>query len=185
MWQVAVTIPASPTPCSRPTTCCGRSFDAEGRFVIDQALDTHVMNQIIAAAPPFGTTGTGLVAQVRNAITAMRAEGANPDLLVVNAADAAALDLTADGGGYVFTLNETGASPLWSLRIIERPGTTPDDPALHHRPGDHRAPLPRRHAVRRGPVHRVQEELTTLRVETSALFRVRNARGARRITVAR
>ena len=48
-------------------------------------------------------------------------EGANPDMLVLNATDAAALDLTADAGGYIFPTRDTGvASPLWDLKVVER-----------------------------------------------------------------
>ena len=77
-------------------------FDTEGRFQIAKALDAHVMAAIVAAAPPFGTTGTTLVDKIRNGIATMRATGFNPNIVVLNPTDAATLDLTADAGGYVF-----------------------------------------------------------------------------------
>ena len=78
----------------------------------------------------------------------------------------------------MFPLNAAGASPLWNLRVIERPGTTPPyviDPAMLGvlYLGGMRFDA--------DPYTGFKKNLTNLRVETSALYHVRNARGARRI----
>ncbi|RBY83732.1 hypothetical protein DQ238_01245 [Geodermatophilus sp. TF02-6] len=178
MKQLAVTIRDIPNAILEAESLLRQFLNSEGRFVVERELDAHVERQIVAAAPPFGNTGTGLVAQVRNGVTAMRAEGANPSVLVVNAADAAALDLTTDAGGYVFPLSQTGGTGLWGLRVIERPGTTPPyliDPAMLGMLylGGMRFDA--------DPYTGFTRNLTTLRVEVNALFHVRDARGARRI----
>lgn len=178
MKQWAVTIDDIPNAILQSMRNLRTFLDGEGRFQVEQAIDTHVMAQIVAATPPFGNTGTGLVEQIRNAVTAMRAEGASPSLLVLNAADAATLDLTEDAGGYVFPLSTTGASPLWGLRVIERPGTTPPyviDPQML---GTLYLGAMRFDA---DPFTGFKKNLTTLRVETHGLYHVRNAKGARRV----
>lgn len=181
MRQVAVTISDIPNALLDVDDLLRQFFDAEARFIVEQAMDAHCMAQIVAAAPPFGTTGAGLVAQVRNGITNMRSEGASPDLLVVNATDAAALDLTTDAGGYVFPLRDTGSSPLWNLRVVERPGTTPPYIVDSRMLG--RLYLGRM-SFDADPYTGFKKNLTTLRVETNALFHVRDPRGARRIAAA-
>jgi len=35
-------------------------LNAEARFQVTKALDSHAMSQILAASPPFGQTGTDL-----------------------------------------------------------------------------------------------------------------------------
>jgi hypothetical protein len=40
-------------------------LNAEGRFQIMKALDSHAMSQIVAASPPFGQTGTELITKIR------------------------------------------------------------------------------------------------------------------------
>jgi hypothetical protein len=74
-------------------------FETELRFQVEKAIDAHVIAKLMAATPPNGTTGTGLPAQVRHAVAAMRSAGTNPDLLVVDPTDAVALDLYTDGSG--------------------------------------------------------------------------------------
>jgi hypothetical protein len=97
----------------------------EMQFQLELALDVHTIEQIMAASPPFGTTGADLIAQVRNAIAEMRAVGASPSILAISPEDAAGLDLTQTSGpeaAYVFTTRQSGgASPLWSLQVVEVP----------------------------------------------------------------
>lgn len=163
-------------------------LNAEGAFQVQKALDAHVFSQIVASAPPFGTTGTGLIAQLRNAVASMRAEGANPTVVVLNPTDAAALDLTTDGaGGYVFSNRDTGSSdPLWGLKPVERTSTAGNEPPYLidttmigklyignlRFDADPYAGAGGRNFVR---------NLVDLRVEVKALMHVRNARGARRV----
>ena len=78
----------------------------------------------------------------------------------------------------MFPLKDTGASPLWGLRVIERPGSTPPyliDPQMLG-------------VLYLGgmsfdvdPYTGFTKNLSTLRIEAQALFHVRNANGARRI----
>ena len=67
-----------------------------------------------------------MITKIRTAIADMRTLGANPDLVALNATDAAALDLLSDAGGYIFSTRRAGdASPLFDLKIVEMPGATP------------------------------------------------------------
>jgi HK97 family phage major capsid protein len=159
-------------------------MESEGRFVIEQSLDAHVLAQIVAAAPPFGTTGATLVDKIRNGVAAMRATGANPTIVVLNPTDAAALDLLADAGGYVFPLSAAGgSSPLWGLRVVERIGAGNEPPYLID-PTMLGVLYLGSMQFDADPYTGFTKNLTTLRVETSALLHVRNANGARRIAAA-
>ena len=162
-------------------------LDAEGAYQVQKSLDSHVFAQIVASSPPFGNTGSGLVAQLRNAISAMRAEGANPDIAVLNATDAASLDLTADAGGYIFPTRDAGtSSPLWGLRVIERTSAAGTEPpyVLDSRMlgvlyiGNMRFDADPFSGAGGSNFRR---NLVDLRVELKALYHVRNAKGARRV----
>lgn len=135
----------------------------------------------VAAAPPFGTSGTGLVAKIRNGVATMRATGTNPEIVVLNPTDAATLDLEADAGGYIFPVRDSGSSsPLWGLRVIERIGAGNEPPYLL----DPRT-LGQLYLgalkFETDPFSGFRKNLTTLRIETNALYHVRQAEGARRI----
>jgi hypothetical protein len=135
----------------------------------------------VAAAPPFGTTGTTIIDQVRNGIATMRGTGANPTILMLNPTDAATLDLTADAGGYVFASRDSGTgSPLWGTTVVERIGGGADpkyllDPEML---GVLYLGSMRFDA---DPFSGFASNVTQLRVEVSALYHVRQAEGARRI----
>jgi hypothetical protein len=107
-------------------------LNSETLLQVQAAVDGHCYTAINTGAS-FGTTGTGLIATLRNAITALRAAGFNPDLAVVNPTDSAALDLSTTGadGEYVFPLRDSGSSsPLWGLKIIERTSAAGNEPPL-------------------------------------------------------
>ena len=128
--QVAVTINDIPNAIFESVDPMRAYLNSEGQFQVEKALDAHVMSQIVAAAPPFGTTGTGLVAVIRNGIATMRATGANPSI-VLNPTDAATLDLEADAGGYIFPTRDSGSSsPLWGHKVVERIGAGTEAPYL-------------------------------------------------------
>jgi hypothetical protein len=106
-------------------------LEGEMSYRIDLAVDAHVISQIEAAAPPSGSTGTGLIQQVRTAVAASRALRANPTTLLLNPSDAATLDLTtaSASGEPIFATRASGsASPLWDLQIRESESIT--DPIL-------------------------------------------------------
>ena len=179
--MVAVTINSIPNAIFESVDSLRAFLNAEGRFQVEKALDSHVMSQIVAAAPPFGTSGTGLVARIRNGVATMRATGANPSLVVLNPTDAASLDLEADAGGYIFPTRDSGsASPLWGLRVIERIGAGTEahyliDPEMLGQLylGNVR--------FEADPFSEFKKNLTTLRIEVKALYHVRQPEGARRI----
>ncbi len=156
-------------------------LNSEGAFQIGKAIDTHVLAQIVAAAPPFGQTGTTTIDKVRNGIATMRGTGANPTLLVLSPTDAATLDLTADAGGYVFASRDSGSgSPLWGTTVVERIGGGTDpmyliDPAMLGilYMGSMR--------FEADPYSGFDTNTTRLRVEVNCLYHVRQAEGARRI----
>jgi len=153
----------------------------EGRYRIGQAIDAHVLAQIVAATPPFGQTGADLIAQIRNGVGSMRAVGANPTLLVVNPTDSATLDLSTSGTStpYIFPMRDTGAaSPLFGLKVIERAGSDPKyliDPEMLGvlYVGDVK--------VEADPFSGFKANTTRIRVETHGLFHVRQIEGARRV----
>jgi hypothetical protein len=179
--QFAVVLAAIPNQILESIPAFTDYMNSEGQFQIAKAIDTHVLAQIVAATPSFSNTGTTTIDKVRTQIGTMRGNGANPSLLVVNPADATALDLSADAGGYVFATRDTGtASPIFGCRVIERIGGGTDpmyliDPDLLGRLylGDMRFDA--------DPFTGFASNTTSLRVEVNGIFHVRNVQGAYRI----
>jgi hypothetical protein len=182
----AIIIDAVPNAILESVDTMSAFLESEGRFQINRSLDTHVLAQIVAASPPFGTTGTTLIDKIRNGVASMRATGFNPTIVVLNPTDAASLDLSADAGGYVFATRDTGtSSPLWGLRVIERIGAGSEPPYLVDPQalgvlytGNLRV-MADPYAGAGGA--NFKKNLTDLRFELRALFHVRQAEGARRI----
>ena len=184
--QFAVTLDSVPNAVLESAPQIIAFLDGEGRFQVNKAIDTHVLAQIVAATPAFGNTGTTTIDKVRNAIASMRSLGANPNVLVLNPTDAAALDLFRVGGSvaadgpYAYDVTKTPTHPLWGLRVVERIGGGSDPMylldtdmlgVLYLGEVDFDA----------DPFTEFKKNLTTLRVEVNALFHVRNIQGARRI----
>jgi hypothetical protein len=179
--QVAVTIDDIPNAIFESVNSLRAYLNSEGAFQVQKALDTHVMAQIVAAAPPFGTSGTGLVARLRNGVATMRGTGANPSIAVLNPTDSASLDLEADAGGYIFPTRDTGSSsPLWNMRVIERIGAGTEAPYLIDPQMLGQLYLGNMR-FEADPITGFRKNLTTLRIETKALYHVRQAEGARRV----
>jgi len=179
--QFAVVLAAIPNQILESIPAFTDYMNGEGQFQIAKAIDTHVLAQIVAATPAFSNVGTSTIDKVRTQIGTMRGSGANPTLLVVNPADATALDLSADAGGYVFATRDTGtASPIFGCRVIERIGGGTDpmyliDPDLLGRLylGNMRFDA--------DPFTGFASNTTSLRVEVNGIFHVRNVQGAYRI----
>lgn len=147
-------------------------------YQVNLAVDAHALAQITAATPPSGSTGTGLIAQIRHAISAMRGQGANPTIVALNPTDAATLDLTTSSGSgeYVFAVRDTGsASPLWTLQVVEVMEDTPPiliDPYLLsvlYLGGA---------TVLVDPYTGMEENTVRVRVEIEGLHHIRDAAGA-------
>jgi hypothetical protein len=182
--QFAVTVDSIPNQVLESISTARDWLNGEMQFQIQKSLDAHVFSQIVAASPPFGNTGADTITRVRNAIGSMRGEGANPDLLVMNATDAAALDLSTSGTStpYLFAVREPGgASPLFGLRVIERTSAMGAEPPYVLDSNMLGRLYLGTMRIDADPVHGFQEKLTTLRCEIKALFHVRDAKGARRI----
>ncbi len=184
MKQFAITISDIPNILFNSTPMLAQYMQQQAEFELEKALDAHVLAQIVAATPPFGNSGTGLITQIRKGLTAMRATGAAPSLLVVNPTDSELLDtyMTADG---IFLLDNpstggSGTTPVWNLRRIERIGAGTEPPYLID---PTMLGVLYLGAVRidADPYTGFKENTTTLRVEFEALMHVRNANGARRI----
>jgi hypothetical protein len=156
-------------------------FQVEARHAIEQALDVHVYDQIIAAGPPSGITGANLVEQVRHGIAAMRALGSNPDVLVVNPDDAADLDLFKQPGteDYAFMSRSGGpGGPLWGLRVVERTSATMDEAPLlidSRRVGMLYLGVL---AMLADPYSKMRKNLVDLRFELNGLMHIRDANAA-------
>lgn len=147
----------------------------EGLFQVQKSIDAHVYSQVTAASPAEFDEGDDLIARIRLGVSAMRDDGAEPSILVLDGATAAALDLSEDAGGYVFPVSNTGSTP-WNLRVVERPGAAANplliDPAML---GVLYLGTVKFDA---DPFTGFKKNLTDLRIETSALYHVRNAKGA-------
>lgn len=182
--QFAVTVNDIPNAVLESISTASDWLNSEMRFQIEKALDAHVFSQIVAASPPFGNTGADTITKVRNAIGSMRGEGANPDLLIMNSTDAAALDLSTSGTStpYLFAVREPGgASPLFGLRLIERTSAAGNEPPYVLDSNMLGRLYLGTMKLDADPFTGFTKNLTTLRCEVKALFHVRNAKGARRI----
>lgn len=123
---LAVLLDEIPNQVLRSLNGIEQFLSAEARFALDQALDAHVLAAILAANPPNAATGANIFEQVRYAIGAMRLLGSNPDLLVLNPTDSAALDLLQNANDeYYFggPARSPGADTLWGLRVVEHTTT--------------------------------------------------------------
>jgi hypothetical protein len=181
--QHAVIIDALPNALLGSMTGLRQVLDAQGRHLVSQSLDAHVYGQLVEDAPN-GTTGTGLVAQVRNAVGAVRSAGHNPDLLIVSPDDAVDLDLYEDSAGQlVFSTRTSGdASPLFGLTLIETPAAADADPLLVASGSIGRLYLGRL-AIDADPfgAGNFRKNLTDLRFELAALMHVADPSAAYRI----
>lgn len=182
--QHAVVVEDIPNQLLESAPAISAVLQQEARLAVFQSIDDHTWSQITAAAP-FGNTGTGLVAQIRNAIAAMRDGGYAPNLLIVDPADAVALDLTEDNAGaFLFPVASANASsPLFGLNIVESVAAVGADPLLvdTSRIGQLYLGTMR---VEADPYSGFKQNLTDLRVETNALMHVRDADAAYRIGAA-
>lgn len=178
MDQIALIINDIPTSLLGPSAF--ESFaEAELTFQIRRAIDGLVVDSILIASPPGGSTGDDLIAQIRNGVSAMRDVGSNPSILVVDPSVGAALDLTKSTGGseeYLFPPRASGsASPLFNLSIVEVADV--EDPIL--------IDPERLGVVRLGrldtlidPFTGFDVNLVNIRMEALASFHVRNDQGA-------
>jgi hypothetical protein len=180
--QFAVTLSSIPNALLEDIVSLREFLQQEGVFQVSKGLDEHVIDQIIAASPPSGATGTGLLEEVRHAVGAMRDVGANPTILALSTADAVSLDLAVtpspSTGPYLFPTRDSGsASPLFGLQIVESPSMAVHDPLLIDPAMLGMLYVGETH-FDANPFTEFAKNLTTLRVETTALYHVRNAQGA-------
>lgn len=179
--QFAVVIPDIPQQILESVETAEAFFNTEGRFVVEQAIDQHVLAQIQAASPPTSNVGANLIEQVRNAIASMRADGKNPDILVLNATDAVALDLFKQPGtqDYMFTTTvANGATPLWGLQVVEHSSGVVPTLIDRSRLGVlYRGTL----TVEANPFSGFRKNTVDLRFEVNALFHVRDPQAAHQI----
>jgi len=180
--QHAVLISSVPNALFESVPQLSAFLQSEGEFQVHKSVDAHVMAQIVAAAPPFGNTGANLIDKARHAVAAMRAQGANPTLFVLNPTDAVTLDtyMTADGQFISSTAGTNGQDPLWGLRIVERIGAGTEPPYLID-PDMLGVLYIGRMRFDADSFTGFSKNLTSVRIETNALFHVRNAFGAYRI----
>jgi|GEM_PF-2102649 len=184
--QVAVIIDSIPTAVLESIDSLREFLDSEGRWQIAKALDSHVMSQIVSAAPPFGMTGATMIEKLRNGVASMRATGFEPNVVIMNPSDVAALDLTTDASGFVFPVRDSGtSSPLWGLRVVERIGGGTEPPYLLDIPSLGRLYMSSL-KVESDPFAgagglNFKRNLVDLRFELKCLYFVRQAEAARRI----
>lgn len=181
--QHAVVIDGVPNQLLESVPALGSMLEAEGRTAVQESIDDHIWTAL-NAAESFGQTGADLVAQVRNAVAAMRTAGMNPDLLILDPADAVTLDLIQDSAGaYLFPLRDANtSSPLFGLRVVESVAAVGGEPLLVDtaRIGQLYLGTMR---VEADPFTGFKKNLTDLRVETNALMHIRDATAAYRIGI--
>lgn len=182
--QFAITIDDIPNAVLDSVPLLVAYMEQVGRFRLEEALDSHVLAQIVAATPPNGTTGTGLLAQIRSGVKSMRALGATPTLAVLNPDDSESLDtLTTADGVFILTDPATSAGgdgQVWSLRRVERIGAGTEDPYIID-PAMLGVLYLGGLRIDADPYTGFKKNTTTLRLEFNALMHVRNKNGAYRI----
>jgi capsid protein len=178
--QLAITVDDVPNAILNSFAAFSGLINARMQRELDEAADLHVLDQINAASPDGGGTGTDTIADLRNGVAAMRAVGANPTIAAINPDDAADLDLTQVGADdlYLFSLRSTGnSSPLFGLRFVEAKNVPQGsiyliDTAVlgvfYVGPSTFLS----------DPYTGMKKNLTSLRLEQTALFHVRNIQGA-------
>jgi hypothetical protein len=122
----AVVIDGIPIKLLEAEEALGAFLTDEMSYQVSLAVDRHCLAAVAAAKPAHGKSGATLIEQTRNAVSAMRAEGALPTILALKPTDAAALDVQKTGTAgleqYIFGSKDTGsASPLFGLTILELP----------------------------------------------------------------
>jgi hypothetical protein len=177
--QFAVTIDDIPNAVLESVQNMDTFLRGEGTFQVEKAIDAHVISQIVTAGIAGVSTGSDMVSQIRNAVAGARAEGANPTLLALDPADAADLDLeTGTGTEMLFPTRATGsAPPLFGLKVVESVSMIGKSPILIDPMmlGQLYLGVLRFDA---DPYTGFKKNLTTLRIETKALYHVRNVLGA-------
>lgn len=188
MRQQAVVLDAIPVALLSAIEGVRGVLDQQGRHVVQESLDDVVYAALVAGAPN-GNAGANLVTQIRTAVGAMRTAGHNPDLLILDPADAAELDLWEDtGGSLVFATRQTGdASPMFGLRVVESRAAATADPLLVDTSsvgvlylGGMSVDLDPYAGV---GGNNFQRNLVDIRFELSNLMHIRDATGAYRIGV--
>lgn len=86
-------------------------IESDLRLGLSEALDAMVDTAITAASVPNASTGVGIAAKIRAAMTAVQAAGYSPDTVALSPLEAEQLDVAL-----LATFNSTGTSPLWGLR---------------------------------------------------------------------
>jgi hypothetical protein len=146
---------------------------------LEVAFDDHVIAAIEGASPPSGSTGSDLIAKVRNAIASHRALGSVPTHLALSPTDAAALDLATDDGGYVFSVDREGSgSPVWSVLVREADVAAPtliDPQRLGLTYLGNAATMVDPYGAN------MRQNLVSVRVESESVFHLRNPAGAYQI----
>jgi hypothetical protein len=176
--QVAIVIEEVPNALLEGLSALTAFLNSEARFQLDKAIDAHVIDAIETSDHPIDAVGEGTVARIRNAISDHRLLGYSPTIAAVPPEVATELDLLAfEAGGYVFDVHRLGSSsPLFGLQIVEVPGVEDSfliDPVAH-------GVLCLGQAVvdvdQGGPGF--TKNVSTIRVECSVLYVVRNPQAA-------
>jgi hypothetical protein len=94
---------------------------SEGGKQVKIGIESHIVAAITAVKPAFSETGVGKLAQIRNAVSAHRALGAQPAVLAATPKYCAELDSLEDANKRpIFPLGVVGgSSPLFGLTVVE------------------------------------------------------------------
>ncbi len=153
-------------------------LEQEMRRKLDLEIDQHVVDVITASSPASGSTGTGLIEQVRRGVAAHRALGSSPSVLAVSPDDSADLDLSTTGAddAFVFVVRDSGsASPLWSLTVVESEAV---DKPLILDPLRLGILLTGAGSILSDPYSGMERNLIRLRCEVECVASIRSATGA-------
>jgi hypothetical protein len=142
---------------------------------LSESFDASVVDAIESASPPNGSTGSDVVAKIRNAIADAPDLGCDPSVIALDPSTAASLDLEQDAGGYVFRVDaprsEGAGSPVWSLRVREAPSVSAP---LLVSPSQLGLVYYGEASVLVDPYHSMEKNIVRVRVEASAVMHVRN-----------
>lgn len=128
--QAAVVTSGIPNSVLESLPSAREFFNNELRYQIETAIDAAAYAAIVSGAGS-GGSGADLISRVRNGVADLRDAGFNPNVLVVDSATGADLDLSQHGSQYIFPLRDSGSSsPLWNLTVIESVAAAGDDPLL-------------------------------------------------------
>lgn len=170
--QFAVVVEDLPNKIWDNQTALQAYFENEVARQMARTFDAKVVGQIQSAGPLNSSTGSGLTAKIRNAISAFANLGGEPSVIALTPSDAASVDLETDAGGYIYVPSTDSQATVWRLLVREAPAVSAPlliDPAKLGLIYTGQA------SVLADPYSQMKQNKTRVRIETEAILHIRNA----------